>query len=96
MGLSAFGRLNNLLNPFKVACELLHCSGLHAFIDGDIGFADVRERPFHVFLWRASESPRVQTCPQHSFGRRELLEQCPALTFDGIEFSGVHQRGTVA
>ena len=39
-----------------------------AFVDGDVGFLNVRQRPFHVGAGGVAEAVRMQAAAQGGFG----------------------------
>jgi len=64
LGFSPLHVVHHLLDVVQVIHELLDGAHGFAFVDGDIGFADVRPCPFHVGAGGLAKAARVQTAAQ--------------------------------
>ena len=62
-----------------------------AFVDGDIGFVNVRPRPFEMGTGRIAETVCVQAGAHGGLGGALLAEQRLPLRLDGLYFSGAHE-----
>ena len=90
LGFSPLHVVHHLLDVVQGIHELLDGAHGFAFVDGDIGFADVRPCPFHVGAGGLAKAARGQTAAQGSFGGSELAEQRLPLAFNRLEFAGIH------
>ena len=61
-----------------------------AFVDGDIGFVNVRPRPFEMGTGRIAETMCVQSGAHGGLGCAQLAEQRLSSGLDGLNFSGAH------
>jgi hypothetical protein len=79
-----------LFNPVQVIHKLRHTAHCPHFVDGDVGFLNVRHCPFHVGAGGAAEAVRMQAGAHGGFGGAELAQQRLPLTFNEFDFVGVH------
>ena len=64
---------------------------LVCFVDGDVGFADVRQRPFQMGAGDGMPKPCwCRPARKADIGGLKLAEQRLPLAFNGVEFAGVH------
>jgi hypothetical protein len=91
LGFPALHVVHDFLDARDVIHELLDGANRFAFVDGDIGFAEMRHGPFHVGASGLAKAARgLQTNPQGGFSSGELAEQCLPLAFNRLEFAGIH------
>ena len=75
----------------QVIHELLDGADRFRFIDGDVGFLDVRPCPFQVRAGGVTEAACViQTGAQRGFCGGELAEKCLPMAFNCLKIAGVH------
>ena len=91
LGFAPLHVVHHLLDAVQVIHELLDGADRFAFVDGDVGFLNVRPRPLHVRAGGVAEAACVvQAGAQRGFGGGELAEQRLPLAFNCLKFAGIH------
>jgi hypothetical protein len=65
----------DLFNPRQVFHELWHGANRPGVVDSDVGFLNVRQRPFQVFAGNGAKAAFMQTAAQAGFGGAKLAQQ---------------------
>ena len=65
----------DLFNAIQVFNELRHAAYRLGFIDGDVGFLKVGQRPFQMFAGNTAKAARMKTGTQTGVGIAKLAQQ---------------------
>jgi hypothetical protein len=87
----AFHLVNHLFDASEVVHELCHAADGFRLVNGNVGFVDVRLRPFHVRPRRAPETVRMSQSGADAFlGDPQLGQQRLPLGFYLLEIAVAH------
>jgi len=90
LGFAPLRVIHHLLDAVEVIHELRDGADGTVFIDGEVGFVQVRLRPFEMGTGRIAETLGKQTGAHGNLGRAQLSEQRLSSRLAGLNFSGAH------
>ena len=79
------------MDAVEIIHKLVDGSDGFAFVDGDVGFVNVRPRPFEMGTVRIAETMSVKSGAHGGLGGAQLAEQRLPSGLNGLNFSSAHE-----